>query len=78
MKIAPDAKILEARITPLPLSFMDPLPQVYVKAEGDEREFFLFDYYPDELSFRAEEFVGLTVPEARALKQRKDLDYLRS
>jgi hypothetical protein len=70
-------KIVSARITPLPKSLRDPLPEVWVRFEdGNEEK--AFDYYPDELSFQPQEFVGLTVSEARALKVKKDLDYLRS
>lgn len=45
---------------------------------GDEPEQFLFDYYPDEISFAAAELVGLTVAKAYELKGRKDIEYLRS
>jgi hypothetical protein len=70
-------KIVSARITPLPKSLRDPLPEVWVRFEdGNEEK--AFDYYPDELSFQPQEFVGLNVSEARALKVKKDLDYLRS
>jgi hypothetical protein len=69
-------KITAARITALPKSFMDPLPVVYVTAGGEEQR--LFDYFPDEISFRAEEFVGLTLDEARGLKFTKDKRFLQS
>lgn len=36
----------------------------------------LFSYYPDELEFTAEEFVGLSVREALALYEKKDKEYL--
>lgn len=38
----------------------------------------LFSYYPDELTFTADEFVGLTVHEARALHSQRDIAWLRS
>jgi hypothetical protein len=38
----------------------------------------LFSFYPDEVSFHASEFVGLTEQEARALFHQKDTAYLRS
>lgn len=69
-------KITAARITDLPKSFMDPMPVVYVTIGGIEQR--LFDYYPDEISFQAAEFVGLTLDEARGLKFQKDKRYLQS
>ena len=36
-----------------------------------------FEYYPDEVSFAAEEFIGLTEDEARQLFGRKDRAYLK-
>ena len=70
-------KIISARITALPNSLLDPLPEVWVtNANGEEGR--LFDYYPDEISFTPDEFVGLTVAEARRLKFKKDRDYLGS
>jgi hypothetical protein len=53
------------------------MPEVYVTLEGGE-EVLLFDYYPDEISFTAEEFVGLTLDECRHLKFVKDRNYLTS
>jgi hypothetical protein len=70
-------KIVSARITPLPKSLRDPLPEVWVTLE-DGHEEKAFDYYPDEITFQPQEFIGLTISEARALKVKKDLDYLRS
>ena len=37
----------------------------------------LFSYYPDELSFTEDEFIGLTVQEALSLVHKKDKEYLR-
>jgi len=68
-------KISSARITPLPRSFSDPMPTVYVTLEGGEEQE-LFDYYPDEISFSPAEFVGLTLEQARNLKYKKDRAYL--
>jgi hypothetical protein len=51
------------------------MPKVYVTLESGE-ETFLFDYYPDEISFTADEFVGLTIDECRHLKFVKDRNYL--
>lgn len=35
-------------------------------------------YYPDELSYTKDEFIGKTRLEARELIHRKDVEYLRS
>ncbi len=70
-------KIIKARITEMPNGWFDPMPKVYVTLENGEEEF-LFEYYPDEISFTPGEFVGLTVKESHALKRKKDLNYLKS
>jgi hypothetical protein len=76
-----DGTITHARIAqmprPTPEGMLDPMPEVVVRVDGGE-ERTLFSYYPDELSFRAAEFVGLTVDEALALRHRRDVAYLRS
>lgn len=69
-------KILDARITKMPLKFLDPMPEVYVTYENGIEEF-LFKYYPDEISFHPKEFIGLTKAEALHLKYLKDKDYLK-
>jgi hypothetical protein len=73
-----EKKIVSARITKMPQDIFDPMPQVFVKLEGDDNEQFLFEYYPDEISFSKNEFIGLTISEARHLKVKKDKDYLQS
>lgn len=70
-------KITKAIITEQPKTLFDPMPQVWVTYEDDEEEM-LFDYYPDEISFCAEEFIGLTREQALKLRQQKDIEYLRS
>ena len=70
-------KIKSAQITAYPKSLFDPMPQVFVTFENNKEEF-LFEFYPDEISFSQEEFVGLTVEEAKDLKFRKDKAYLQS
>lgn len=60
----------------MPKSLFDPMPKVFVTLEDGEEQY-LFDYYPDEISFTAGEFVGLTIKETRHLKFMKDRDYLR-
>lgn len=37
-----------------------------------------FSFYSDELNFTAEEFVGLTMTEARTLHFKRDVEYLQS
>ena len=71
-------KIVSATITPLPKTFFDDLPEVWVRVEGEENEQFLFAYYPCEISFEACEFFGLTIAEAKELKRQKDVAYLKS
>jgi hypothetical protein len=68
-----EMKIVSARITP---NFIA-IPEVFVTLE-DGNEVLLFDYYPDEISFIASEFIGLTVEEGRRLKFDKDVAYLRA
>ena len=61
-----------------PFAYLDePLPTVHAALDdGTERD--LFSYYPDELSFEPEEFVGLTRQEALGLFRERDIAYLRS
>ena len=44
----------------------------------DGSEKMLFKYFPDELSFSEDEFLGLTEDEAHDLFHKKDIEYLRS
>ena len=68
-------KIVEALIGPMPKGICDPLPKVVVTFDdGTVKE--LFDFLPDEISFRPEEFVGLTEEAAHKLKYDKDMKYL--
>ena len=70
-------QITAAHITAMPQSIFDAMPEVIVTLEdGSTRK--LFTYYPDEISFTEGEFVGLTVPQAHALRHRKDVAYLQS
>lgn len=74
-------KIKSAIITPMPRpmpeGMFDDMPAVIATFEDDTVKR-LFSFYPDEVSFTASMFVGLTEQEARSLFQRKDTDYLRS
>lgn len=73
-----EEKITAARITEMPKTMFDPLPVVMVKVGDSDEEKRLFSYYPDEISFSAEEFVGLTVSQAKDLRHKRDVDYLQS
>jgi hypothetical protein len=62
---------------PMPEGMFDPMPEVIATFEDGTTKT-LFSFYPDEVSFRASEFVGLTEEDAYTLFQRKDTTYLRS
>lgn len=69
--------IASASISAMPKTLFDPMPVVSVTLDnGETKE--LFSYYPDEISFTADEFIGLTVDQARSLKFKKDKQYLVS
>ena len=70
-------KVIKSRITEQPINIFDPIPQVFVTLENGEEQF-LFDYYPDEISFTPEEFIGLTIGECYRLKFNKDKQFLQS
>lgn len=70
-------KIKTATIGPMPKSLFDKMPEIKVELE-DGTAVTLFSFYPDEISFRESEFIGLTVEEGKSLKFRKDKAYLQS
>ena len=74
-------KITSAIITPMPRpmpdGMFDPMPEVIATFEDGSTKT-LFSFYPDEISFQASEFIGLTEAEARSLFHRKDVSYLKS
>lgn len=74
-------KIIDAIITamprPMPQGMFDSMPEVIATFEDGSKKS-LFSFYPDEVSFRASEFLGLTEEEAHSLFQQKDTAYLRS
>jgi hypothetical protein len=70
-------KIVSARITEMPKGLFDSMPKVFVTFENGQEEF-LYEFYPEEIMFKENEFVGLTREEAISLKTKKDLAYLRS
>lgn len=62
---------------PMPEGMFDPMPKVSVTYDDGTAED-LFSFYPGEISFRRDEFLGLTREEAGDLFHRKDVAYLRS
>ena len=62
---------------PMPHGMFDPMPEVVATFEDGSTKS-LFSFYPDEISFRASEFIGLTEAEARSLLHRKDVSFLKS
>lgn len=72
-----EPKIISCNITEMPKSLFDPMPRVEVKFDDGEDKV-LFSYYPDEISFISQEFIGLTEKEASKLKFEKDKSYLQS
>lgn len=70
-------KITSAYITDLPKRLGDPLPQVWATFDDGEEQM-LIEYYPDEVSFSAPDFIGLTADEARLLKFGRNRTFLRS
>jgi len=70
-------KIISADVGKMPEKMTDPMPQLTASLEDGTRTV-LFTYYPDELTFLPEEFIGLTVEEGKELKRIKDVAYLRS
>lgn len=70
-----EQKIISAKIEGGTTPFSP--PKVVVTLDSGESKT-LFDYFPDEISFTAEEFIGKTEEEAHRLKYTKDLAYLRS
>ena len=77
MEVVRSNLVVSARITPLPQRLGDPLPEVWVTCE-DGTETKVFDFYPDEISFSGDEFVGLTVEECRLLKFGRDRAFLQN
>lgn len=71
------AIIVHAKISKMPESLFDAMPQVEVIFD-DGSTCSLFSYYPDEISFTAEEFIGLTRGQAIELRHKKDVAYLQS
>lgn len=56
----------------------DRLTNTMMAKMSDDKLVTMFFWYPDEITIHAEEMKGLTVEEAYALKQKRDVAYLRS
>lgn len=54
----------------------DEMPKVIATFSNGEVKT-IFSFYPDEISFRDNEFIGLTERQAVNLKYKKDLKYLQ-
>ena len=78
---ATDPVIVKCTIGPYPRpmeqGMFDPMPEVKVQFNNGEEKT-LFSYYPDEISFKESEFIGLTEESARRLKFEKDKRYIQS
>lgn len=61
----------------MPEGMKDELPKVKVQFDNGEEKT-LFEFYPDELSFSEQEFIGLNENEALNLKFEKDRNYIQS
>lgn len=70
-------KITAATVGPFPKGFSLDMPKVAVTFE-DGTEKVLFSFYPDEIMFYAQDFIGLTEKEAMSLRHARDVAYLRS
>ena len=62
---------------PMPDGLNDQMPYVKVKFDNGEEKT-LFEFYPDEITFTEEEFIGLTEESARKLKFEKDKIFIQS
>ena len=60
-----------------PAGMLEQLPRV-IATFNDNTTKTLFEYYPDELSFTEQEFIGLTERQAHDLRHAKDVAYLQS
>ena len=70
-------QIVSARITDVPKKIGAPLPEVWVTFQ-DGTDKMLFTFYPDEISFEAQDFIGLTEDEATLFKFGRDRAYLQN
>jgi len=75
LALSGDAVITEARVAK---GGMFVQAAVHVKVEGDPNEHELFTFFDDEISFTAEEFIGVSVRAAKHSFFLKDRAYLQS
>lgn len=69
----------EDRITTVQFTYDEILRRSDVIAYWTDGSFgHLLTFYADEIHFRADELIGLTEAEARALHHKKDKEYLQS
>jgi hypothetical protein len=71
------ARIVSCDIGPYPKELGDPLPEVRATFDDGTVQT-LFRFYPDELTFKPDEFIGRTADEAKRLHFEKDRAFLRS
>lgn len=62
---------------PMPEGMFDDMPSVIAIYDDGTKET-LFSFYPDETTYTASEFKGLTRIQAHALRHAKETAYLRS
>lgn len=61
----------------MPEGMFDLMPEVRVTFDNGVEKV-LFDFYPDEISFTKNEFIGLTEESARNLWTEKDIRFIKS
>jgi len=61
----------------MPEGMLDAMPQVKVQFSNGEEKV-LFEFYPDEISFTENEFIGLTEEQVHQLRMKKDIEFLQS
>ncbi len=71
------SRIVNCDIGPYPKALGDTLPEVRATFDDGTVQT-LFRFYPDELTFKPEEFIGRTAEEARRLRFEKDRAFLQS
>lgn len=70
-------KISSATIVPNFKNYLDARADV-IATFDDGSSKHIFSFYPDEISFEAHEFIGLSEEQARALHRRRDIAFLQS
>ncbi|WP_039994417.1 hypothetical protein [Gordonia otitidis] len=73
-----DCIIVSATVGAFPKDLVDvAMPNVTVTYSDGNTEM-LFTFYPDEISFTADEFVGLTRQQALSMRRHRDTEYLQT